>query len=65
MANTKIDLKNIVEETYTSLCYERKYKKLNDKDFEEIADTILDYDDFWSMLDNFICDELQKYEEAK
>lgn len=60
-------LKNIIAETYMNVCEEgtHKYKKLEDKDFLEIADRILDYDDFWSMLDNFICDELQKYEEVK
>lgn len=57
-------LKNIIAETYMNVCEEgtHKYKKLKDEDFAEIANTILDYDDFWSMIDSFILDELMKYE---
>lgn len=58
-------LKKIVQETYENVKEEgtHKYKDLGENDFLEIAQNIIDYDEFWDMLDGFIFDELRKYEE--
>ena len=57
-------LSEIVKETYMNICEEgtHKYKKLREKDFQNIADNIIENDEFWNMLDNFILDELNEYE---
>lgn len=57
-------LEEIIKETYMNVCEERpyKYKKLKDDDFENIAENIVENDEFWNCIDNFILDELQNYE---
>ena len=47
-----------------NVCEEKshKYKKLKDDDFENIAENIVENDEFWNCIDNFILDELQNYE---
>ncbi len=57
-------LKEIIKETYMNVCEEKshKYKKLKDDDFENIAENIVENDEFWNCIDNFILDELQNYE---
>lgn len=57
-------LKEIIKETYMNVCEEgsHKYKKLSDKDYKTIAENVLETDEFWSILDGLILDELIKYE---
>lgn len=57
-------LKKIIKETYMNVCEEKshKYKKLKDDDFENIAENIIENDEFWNCIDSFILDELQNYE---
>lgn len=56
----KNSLIEIIKETYMNVCEEgtHNYKKLKEKDFEIIAEDILDSDEFWNMLDMLILDEL-------
>lgn len=57
-------LAQVIKEDYESLVENCafKNKNLKQKDFEDIADKILDYDNFWEMLYEFIDGELVLYE---
>lgn len=57
-------LKEIIKETYMNVCEEgtHKYKKLKESDFQDIAENIIEDDEFWNSIDYFILNELNKYE---
>ena len=57
-------LKSIIKETYMNVCEEGccTYKKIGDKEINSITENIIENDDFWSMLDSLIMDELSNYE---
>lgn len=58
-------LKSIIKETHMNLkegsMY--KYKDMTDEDYSKVAENIFENDEFWNMLDKFILEELQNYEE--
>lgn len=57
-------LQEIIKEAYMNFCEEgtHKYKKINDKDILDMANRILENEDFWGMIESFVCEELMKYE---
>lgn len=58
-------LKSIIKETYNNVKAEgsHKYLEVTDNDLSIIAENIISNDEFWNMLDSFILEELQNYEE--
>lgn len=58
-------LKSIIKETYNNVKAEgsHKYLEITDNDLNIIAENIVYSDEFWNMLDSFILEELQNYEE--
>lgn len=60
-----IILAEIIKETYLNLIQEdsHKYKHLEEEDFDEIAENIIEKDEFWDTIDSFILDELIKKSE--
>lgn len=58
-------LKSIIKETYNNVKEEgsHKYLEVTDNDLNIIAENIISNDEFWDMLDSFILEELQNYEE--
>lgn len=58
-------LKSIIKETYNNVKEEgsHNYLEITDNDLDIMAENIVCNDEFWNMIDSFILEELQDYEE--
>ena len=58
-------LKSIIKETYNNVKEEgsHNYLEITDNDLDIMAENIFCNDEFWNMIDSFILEELQDYEE--
>ena len=57
-------LEMLLEDTYDNLCEEgsHKFKKLTEKDFNKMANNIIENGEFWDIIDEFMLEQINKYE---
>lgn len=57
-------LEMLLKDTYDNLCEEgsHKFKNITEEDFSEMANNIVENDEFWNIIDEFMLEQINKYE---